>query len=142
MSTRVVREDSRVPFLIRVLWFLVIGWHATLYWVVAAWILNLTIVGLPLGLWMLNRVPVVLTLRMPRSYTVAHMHQGQIVDLHSEVVPQHVWPLRLLYTVLIGWWLSLIWAIVGWLLCITIIFLPVGVWMLDRLPEVTTLMRQ
>jgi uncharacterized membrane protein YccF (DUF307 family) len=142
MSTRVVRADDGVPFLIRVLWFFVIGWHATLYWIVAAWVLNLTIIGLALGLWMLNRVPLVLTLRMPRGYTVAHLQGAQVTGLHYQGVPQHSWPVRLLYTVLIGWWFSLVWAVVGWLLCVTIIFLPVGVWMLNRLPEVTTLMRQ
>jgi len=44
--------------------------------------------------------------------------------------------------VLIGWWFSLIWSLVGWLLCVTIIGLPLGVLMLNRLPNVTTLMRQ
>jgi uncharacterized membrane protein YccF (DUF307 family) len=44
--------------------------------------------------------------------------------------------------VLIGWWLSLIWSLLGWLFCVTIIGMPLGVLMLNRLPNVTTLMRQ
>jgi hypothetical protein len=40
-----------------------------------------------------------------------------------------------------GWWLSLIWAGVAWLLCATIIGLPFGVLMLNALPAVTTLHR-
>jgi hypothetical protein len=32
--------------------------------------------------------------------------------------------------------------VLAWALCVSIIGLPLGVWMFNRLPEVTTLMRQ
>ena len=51
------------------------------------------------------------------------------------------WSVRL-YFVLIGWWFSLLWSLLAWLLCVTIIGLPLGVWMFNRLPSVTTLMNQ
>ena len=124
------------------LWFFLIGWHVTLYWIVAAWILNLTIIGMPLGLWMLNRVPLVLTLRTQRGYTVAQVRDGQVVEWRYQRVPQASFLLRLIYFMLIGWWFSLIWSLLAWLLCVTIIGLPLGVLMLNRLPDVTTLMRQ
>ncbi len=138
--TTAVRREADVPFLIRVLWFFLIGWHVTLYWIVAAWLLNLTVIGLPLGVWMLNRVPLVLTLRMPASYQVIGLRDGRLVAWR-ETVPQHGWLLRLLYFLVIGWWFSLLWALLGWLLCVTVIGLPFGVWMLNRLPAVTTLMK-
>lgn len=138
--TTAVRREADVPFLIRVLWFFLIGWHVTLYWIVAAWLLNLTVIGLPLGVWMLNRVPLVLTLRMPASYHVIELRDGRLVAWR-ETVPQHGWLLRLLYFLVIGWWFSLLWALLGWLLCVTVIGLPFGVWMLNRLPAVTTLMK-
>jgi uncharacterized membrane protein YccF (DUF307 family) len=56
--------------------------------------------------------------------------------------PQISWVWRLLYFVFIGWWFSLLWSLLGWLLCVTIIGMPLGVLMLNRLPNVTTLMRQ
>jgi hypothetical protein len=136
-----VRSEEEVPFVLRVLWFFLIGWYATLPWVLIAWALNLTIVGLPAGLWMLNRVPLVLTLRLPRSHAVAEVRDGQVVTLHYQAVPQRSWLVRILYFLLIGWWFSLAWSLVGWLLSITIVGLPFGLWMLNRLPEVTTLMR-
>ena len=74
-----VREDSGMPFIIRVLWFFLIGWHVTLYWIVAAWLFNLTIIGMPLGVWMLNRVPLVLTLRMPGG-TMWRSTRGDVVS--------------------------------------------------------------
>lgn len=136
-----VREDPGVPFIVRVLWFFLIGWHVTLWWIVVAWVLNLTIIGMPLGLWMLNRVALVLTLRTQRSYTVAETGADGMVTWRAQGVPQSPFLLRAIYFVLIGWWFSLIWALLGWLLCVSIIGLPVGVLMLNRLPGVTTLMK-
>jgi uncharacterized membrane protein YccF (DUF307 family) len=136
-----VTKESQLPFLVRVLWFFLIGWHITFWWVLAAWLLNLTIIGLPVGLWMLNRVPLVLTLRMENSYRVTRVKDGGITE-QVRGPQQHGWLLRLIYFALIGWWFSLIWALLGWLLCVTIIGLPFGVWMLNRLPAVTTLMKQ
>jgi uncharacterized membrane protein YccF (DUF307 family) len=141
-ATTYVREDPKVPFILRVLWFFLIGWHVTLWWVLAAWFLVITIIGMPLGLWMLNRTPVVLTLRMPRGYTVMQMQDGQAVARAYQSTPQRSFVMRALYFVLIGWWLSLGWSLAAWALCVTIIGLPIGVAMLNRLPNVTTLMRQ
>src|SRR4030066_273056 len=64
--TAVVQRTNGFPFIIRVLWFFIFGWHVTLYWIVIAWLLNITVIGMPLGLWMWNRVPLVL-LRCARS---------------------------------------------------------------------------
>jgi uncharacterized membrane protein YccF (DUF307 family) len=136
-----VRESPGFPFILRVLWFIFIGWHVTFWWVLAAWLLNLTIIGMPLGLWMLNRVPLVLTLRTQRTYAVSETRSDGAVEWHTQGIPQNPFILRAIYFVLIGWWLSLIWSLLGWLLCVTIIGLPLGVLMLNRLPEVTTLMR-
>ena len=67
-SPNPMSAGDQFPFILRVLWFIFIGWHVTFWWVLAAWLLNLTIIGMPLGLWMLNRVPLVLTLRTQRTY--------------------------------------------------------------------------
>jgi uncharacterized membrane protein YccF (DUF307 family) len=136
-----VSESPGFPFILRVLWFIFIGWHVTFWWVLAAWLLNLTIIGMPLGLWMLNRVPLVLTLRTQRTYSVSETRADGAVEWRTQSVPQNPFILRAIYFILIGWWFSLIWSLLGWLLCVTIIGLPIGVLMLNRLPEITTLMR-
>jgi uncharacterized membrane protein YccF (DUF307 family) len=136
-----IRESPGFPFILRVLWFIFIGWHVTFWWVLAAWLLNLTIIGMPLGLWMLNRVPLVLTLRTQRTYSVSETRADGAVEWRTQGVPQNPFILRAIYFVLIGWWFSLVWSLLGWLLCVTIIGLPLGVLMLNRLPEITTLMR-
>lgn len=139
----VSRVESRegVPFILRVLWFFLAGWYIALPWILVAWLLNVTIIGLPLGVWMLNRVPFVLTLRAQGGYNVAMTSGGGVV-WRTEGVAQHTFFTRALYFVLIGWWFSLAWSLLAWLLCVSVIGLPVGAWMFNRLPEVTTLMRQ
>ncbi len=129
-----------MPLLLRILYFFLFGWWATGVWINVAWFLNITVIGLPAGLWMLNRVPQVLTLRPMRQMVVISDRGGQ-GEIRTTGLPQHPWPLRLLYFVLIGWWLSLLWSNLAWAICATVIGLPVGIWMFNRLPALTTLMR-
>ncbi|RAW46837.1 YccF domain-containing protein [Halorubrum sp. 48-1-W] len=117
-------------FLVRALWFVFVGWWVTPIVVNTAWLLNVTVILLPIGIKLINLVPTVLTLAEPRSLSEPESAQGQ----RSLVV-------RGIYFVLIGWWLSLFWANVASFLAITVVGLPVAIWMLNRLPYVTSLYR-
>lgn len=141
MSTTTVQQKSEFPFIIRVLWFILVGWYLALPWILVAWFVNLTIIGLPLGLWMLNRVPFVLTLRGQSTYDVVTTGQDGRVVVQQRDVEQHPFGLRALYFALVGWWFSLIWSVAAWALCVSIIGIPLGAWMFNRLPQVTTLRR-
>lgn len=136
MSSKVSQPNREVPFLIRVLWFFIIGWELTGVWILIAWALNITIIGLPLGLWMIDRVPQVLTLKS-RSGTWAVDKKSGSFQFLSKRQPSVL--IRAAYFVLIGWWFSLLWAALAWALCATIIGLPLGIMMLHALPTVTTL---
>ena len=136
MPTNVAQPAREIPFLLRALWFVFFGWEITAVWILIAWALNLTIIGLPLGLWMIDRVPQVLTLKARPGMYVTDMQNGRSRFVSERSAP---FLLRVLYFVIFGWWLSLLWAAVAWLLCTTIIFLPLGVPMLHALPFVTTL---
>lgn len=133
----VVIFRSVVPFavtqrslLVRALWFLAIGWWATPIVINFAWLLTVTVVLAPIGIKLINLVPTVLTLAEPRTFTNPELARGQ----HSLVV-------RALYFVVIGWWLSFFWANLAALLAVTIIGLPIAIWMINRLPFVTSLYR-
>ncbi|HBY96718.1 MAG: hypothetical protein M5U01_26035 [Ardenticatenaceae bacterium] len=128
-------------FPVRVLWFVLIGWWATFLCINVAWLLNATIIFLPIGLWMLNRVPKVLTLQPERTVLVGRSTRGGDLPRQPRAVPQEAFVVRALWFVLVGWWLSLIWANLAWAAAATIILLPVSVWLLNRLPAVTTLHR-
>jgi len=115
--------------LVRALWFVFVGWWATPIVVNSAWLLNVTVILLPIGIKLINLVPTVLTL-------------GATVAFRTRVgAGQRSLTVRAVYFVLVGWWLSLLWANVASFLAITVVGLPVAIWMLNRLPYVTSLYR-
>ena len=138
VANKVYQPTQQLPFILRVLWFFLLGWELTGVWILVAWALNVTIIGLPLGLWMLDRVPQVLTLKSRPGGYVVNMKNGRS---HYQAVPNPPFLIRVFYFVVIGWWFSLFWAALGWVLCASIIGLPIGVLMLNKLPTVTTLHR-
>jgi uncharacterized membrane protein YccF (DUF307 family) len=119
---------EELPIGIRALWFLFVGLWAGQVWMVIAWLLNLTLIGLPLGLWMLSMMPQVMTLRQER--------RGLRLPADRSPAPFAV---RAIYFVLIGWWFSLVWMELAWLASATIIGLPLGFLMFERVGTVTTL---
>jgi uncharacterized membrane protein YccF (DUF307 family) len=137
-GTRVRQPVREIPFVIRVIWFFLFGWELAGVWILIAWALNASIIGLPLGLWMIDRVPQVLTLKSRPGAWEIDLKSG---DGRFRAEDQLPWLVRGVYFVVFGWWLSLLWAGLGWLLCATIIGLPVGVLMLNTLPAVTTLQK-
>ena len=106
-----------------------------------AWALNVTIIGLPLGLWILNRIPTVMTLRsMRRDLMVDRRADGREIVRVSDR-PQASLLVRAIWFLLIGWWLSGLWAAAAYVAAVTIVGLPIAFWMYNRLPAVTTLFR-
>ncbi|KTG07860.1 hypothetical protein AUR64_01080 [Haloprofundus marisrubri] len=116
--------------IVRALWFVFIGWWATPVVVNIAWFLTVTVVLIPVGIKLTNLVPTVLSLKEPRSRTAPETARGQ----RSLLV-------RAVYFVLVGWWLSWLWANVAAFLAVTIVGLPIAYWMFNRLPYVTSLYR-
>jgi uncharacterized membrane protein YccF (DUF307 family) len=112
---------------VRFVWWLFIGWWASGIAVAVAWIALVTIVGIPLGIWIINRLPSILTLRpRTRAWSLGQDEQGRTV-VSSQGRPQVAWPLRGIWFVLVGWWASAIWMAVAWLIQLTIIGIPVAV---------------
>ena len=128
--------DVEPPNLIlRVIWFLLVGWWLAGILSVAAWALNATIIGLPLGLWIINRLPLAATLRPVSSrYRLDH---GTL----RPAVAQYPFLLRAIYFILFGWWLSGLWMIVAYAFLLTIVGMPAAFWMYGRIGGVTTLYR-
>ena len=128
--------------LVRGLYFIFVGIWLGLLWVLAAWFFNLTIIGLPLGLAMINRLPQVMTLRPVRVQTTVEVRDGVPV-YHQSSLKQPPFLLRALYFIVIGFWFSLLWSLLAWLIAgVTLgLGLPLAFWMFDRVPCVTTLAR-
>lgn len=54
---------QQLPWLIRALWYLILGWPLAALWVSLAYLLALTIIGLPWAQRMFIATPTVLTLQ-------------------------------------------------------------------------------
>jgi uncharacterized membrane protein YccF (DUF307 family) len=146
-------------FLMRALYFIFVGWWVGLIWLHIGFAFCAFIVTLPLGLYMLNRLPQVMTLRQSGTSTKVNvsttsavmpgatpgaapgMMQSVNVNVSIGATQQRSFLLRALYYVFIGCWLGYLWALVAYFFCATIVLLPVGIMMFDRLPAVLTLRR-
>ena len=56
-------ESNRPGCLIQILYFAFIGWWLGGAWVILAWILMVTVIGLPFGFWMFDLAPAVVSLK-------------------------------------------------------------------------------
>jgi uncharacterized membrane protein YccF (DUF307 family) len=139
--TLVVERSSGPNLFVRFIWWLLIGWWASGLVVGLAWISLVTIVGIPLGIWLINHLPSVLTLRpRTRHWTMGQDAAGNTV-ISERGRPQVAWPLRGLWFVLVGWWASGLWMAAAWLIQLTVIGLPLSLLMFNRTPFVASLYR-
>ncbi len=135
-------RDRGPGCLIRILYFIFVGLWLGGIVTVLAWVLNVTIIGLPLGLWLLNRLPQLMTLKPVPTEGRVSVVNGKVVYRESSL-PAHPFLLRAVYFLLIGWWFSLVWLILAWLLTgLSLgLGLPLAFWMFDQVPAITTLAR-
>ncbi len=132
----VVRAESSGPgCLVQALWFIFIGWWLGQLWILAAWFLMLIVIGIPLSIMMFNKLPLIIALRQPKSTLIVTADGHAIVRQASQVNIV----LRIIYFILIGWWFSFLWLEIAYLLCATIIGLPLGFWMFDKTPVIVSL---
>jgi uncharacterized membrane protein YccF (DUF307 family) len=142
MATEYVDIPRGPGCLVQLLWFLFIGCWMVHIWVAVAWVLLVSIIGLPLGIWMLHRVPLVVALRDPREVRIRAVPLGKAGWVYEHVGgEQFPFLIRAVYFVLVGWWLSFLWMALASLICATIIGLPLGIWMFDAVPMLVTLQR-
>ena len=138
-GTVVVETRESPGCLLQILWFAFVGIWLGQVWMIAAWILMITIIGIPLGVAMLNMLPKVMALREPtRQVVVRSGRDGALIERTVEPV-QVNFLLRVVYFLLIGWWWSALWMEAAYLVCLTVIGLPVGFWMFDRVPTMVSL---
>jgi uncharacterized membrane protein YccF (DUF307 family) len=134
----VVQRDEP-EFAVRFLWFLFVGIWLGAVTTVTAWLSIITIIGAPLGFWILRRTPTIMTLRSPKK--VLQLGSGE----HGLVVVREMRPaqlslgVRALYFATVGWWFSLVWLLMAWTLSVFILPLPLTMWMFEQVPLLTTL---
>jgi len=117
-----------VALWVRALWFLCVGLWLGQVWLLLAWLCNLTLLGLPIGMRMLGAMPAIMTLRQEQRGLRSAPDQGAAS-----------FAVRAIYFVVIGWWISLIWLQLAWLAAATIIGLPLAFAMFERVNAIMTL---
>ncbi len=127
--TIVVR--SQPGCLIQILYFAFIGWWLGALAITLAYLLMLTILGIPLGIMIINRIP----------YLIALRETAPIISYAGERPGQQPFGLRAIWFAFIGWWAAALWLSAAYAIALTIIGLPIGFWMFDRAPAVLTLHR-
>lgn len=136
----VVQVQDRAPgLLIRVVWFLFVGWWLGQLAILSAWVFNVLIVTLPPGMYILNRLPQVFTLRPARQEWLTETTGQGVTVVKAADIPQREFWIRAVFFVLVGWWFSLIWLEAAWLAGVTLILLPLSFWMFGKSAAVTTL---
>ena len=137
-----VAETKDGPGLVvRALWFVFIGWWLTAIVSSVAWLAMITIIGLPLGIWLVNRVPTVLTLRPRTSYVYAWTDAAGNTQTSEVKIEQPAWWIRGIWFVFVGWWASAFVMSLGFLFVVLIITMPIGLMLYNRVPFVASLYR-
>ncbi len=119
----------------RYVYFFVIGWWLGLFAAILGMLLCSTIIGLPLGTMLLNKLPAIVFMReegepCPAGYS-DHRHM-------REPMP---FLIRVLWFFVLGWSLGTLLITLGYLLAFTLIGIPLGIFLLNRVPLVMTLSR-
>jgi uncharacterized membrane protein YccF (DUF307 family) len=137
MTSATIVAKRNPGCLVQLAWFAFVGWWLGQAWIAAAWFFTTTIIGMPIAVIMLNRLPEVIALRGETELVVQNWGGRTVV---SEL-PQYNLALRTIYFLLIGWWASALWMEAAYALCLSIIGLPIGFWMFDGVPFIVSLRR-
>lgn len=122
-------RGSSPSLVVRAVWFLFVGWWATGLWLAVAWAAIGTVVLAPVGIKLLNYTPKVVALK-----PTADVATGRPREQRSLLV-------RAVWFLLVGWWASGLWAAAAYAVTVTVVGLPLAIWMYGKLPFVASLYR-
>src|SRR5215469_570412 len=80
MSQQVTINETKNPnIILRFLWFLFVGWYVGIGVLVVALVCAITIIGIPLAMFLIDRLPTIMTLRArTRQIKVTEDNQGKL----------------------------------------------------------------
>ncbi len=103
-----------------ILWVIVFGWWIGFLSILLIWLLHLSLLGLPLGIWLANRLSNVFFLTSRPAQATIPYPWGNLT-----LRP----PLRAIYYLFIGSWLGLLWMLLAWFFAAAFVILPLFLWL-------------
>jgi uncharacterized membrane protein YccF (DUF307 family) len=142
-QTTVVVHNTGPGCVVRGLWFVFLGWWLGQIWIGFTFLAMISIIGIPIAIWMVNRIPQILTLKSADTETIITQSESEtFIEIGAKhQVPQINGLIRAAYFIFIGGWLTGIWLELAYIGMLTIILLPLSFWMFDRTPAIMTLKR-
>jgi uncharacterized membrane protein YccF (DUF307 family) len=126
---------------VRAIWYLFVGWWLTGFAIGFAWLCALSVVMLPIAYLIVSKIPMILTLR-PRSIeTDVAVDADGTLRISTGGAQQLPFWQRALWFLFVGWWACAIAMLVAYVASLTVILLPVGLMIFNRVPAVMTLQR-
>jgi uncharacterized membrane protein YccF (DUF307 family) len=141
-SIEVETKRDNPNLLLRILWFLLVGWWLGFWAIVVGYFCLILIIPAPIGIALLDRLPRIMTLRAPARTLSVH-ENGESFEIEPGKVDQRSWLIRIPWLLLVGWWMGLIWLVGAYLITLFTfgIGLPFSFWMFARAAKVITLYR-
>lgn len=133
-------QQHRTPFIVRAIWFICVGWWLSGLAILASFFMFYLVLTIPIGIWLLHRVPQLQTLRDRTREFQTHIVNGNVVIREGTITQRPFWQ-RALWFVFIGWWLTSIWVSIAWVISLFILPLPLSIVMIDRAPGILTLQK-
>jgi len=137
----ITNQRSGPGFISRALWFIFVGWWLTGFAIGFAWLCSLTIVLLPIAYMIVNKIPTILTLRSRSIQSDVTVDADGNLRITTGGAKQRAFWQRALWFILVGWWACGLAMAVAYLLSLTVILLPLGLMIFNRVPAVMTLQR-
>lgn len=137
----VLRDTKEGPgCLVQFLWFLVLGGVLSQAAILVGYLLTITVLLMPAGIWLLNKVPYLATLQSPpQELTVTQ--DGSVISVTRSSRQQRHWLSRLLYFLVIGFWFGFVVIELAWLLTATVLLSPLGLRLFAWSPTAISLRR-
>jgi uncharacterized membrane protein YccF (DUF307 family) len=128
-----VQIQHKTGCLLQLIYFIFIGWWLGALAVGLAYLFFLLVITIPIGVKIINRIPYLMALReSPTQVT----YWGQQVEVKQRNII-----LRAIWFIVVGIWLTALWMTIAYILCLTILGMPIGFWMFDKAPALLTLRR-
>ena len=140
-SVVIINEDSSTGCLVQLIWFIFVGWWLSQLAIIASYILIFSIILLPFGLLILNKIPSIIALRHEKKRTNVEIVGNSVVIRKTDAQQFPMW-IRAIYFVLIGWWFTALIIEVAWLLGLTFFLLPFSILIFDFVPMALTLRKR